>query len=84
MNQHSAHDADLVAAAVLAAICEGARRRTVAVVASAAVGALAFRAYRPSQLPKVSVAHARDEQSEAEAASDPAHLLASLRVARRG
>ena len=83
MSHHAAHDAALVAAAVQAAIRERAPRRTVAAVASAAVGALAFGADRPTPLPKANAVHTRDAQGEDVADGEPALLLASLRAARR-
>ena len=83
MSHQAAHDAALVAAAVQAAIREGAPRRTVAAVASAAVGALAFQADRPVQLPTVNEEHTRDAQGMDKDAGDPAVLLTALRAARR-
>ena len=83
MSHQAAHDAALVAAAVQAAIREGAPRRTVAAVASAAVGALAFQADRPVQLPTVNEEHTRDAQGMDKDAGGPAVLLTALRAARR-
>ena len=83
MSHQAAHDAAVVAAAVQAAIREGAPRRTVAAVASAAVGALAFQADRPVQLQTVNKEHTRDAQGMDKDACDPAVLLTALRAARR-
>ena len=83
MSHQAAHDAALVAAAVQAAIREGAPRRTVAVVASAAVGALASQADRPVQLPTVNEEHTWDAQGMNKDACGHAVLLTALRAARR-
>ena len=83
MVSNAAHGAALVAAAVQAAIREGAPRRTVAAVAAAAVGALAFTADRPSQPTQMHAAPATDAQSEAETPAEPAVWVAKLQAARR-
>jgi len=81
MSSHAAHGASLVAAAVQAAIREGAPRRTVAAVAAAAVGALASATARTTATARD--ARTQDAPSPTADANDPAQLLEKLRAVRR-
>ena len=83
MSCNAADGAALVAAAVQAAVREGAPRRTIAAVAAAVAGTCLSAAARPFKAVKEPAARAQDAPSHAEEADDPAQLLDRLRAVRR-
>ena len=74
--------AALLAAAIRAAVQAKAPRRTVQAVAAAVTGVL-LRQPTVAAVPHTDSRKQPDAPMEAEAAGDPAQLLASLRAARR-
>ena len=82
MSPNAANGASLVAAAVQAAIREGAPRRTVAAVAAAVAGTvLSAGAQVPATKPVVRTPNAQSNDDEC--SDDPALLLEKLRSVRR-
>ncbi|CAK0862539.1 unnamed protein product [Prorocentrum cordatum] len=83
MSANAADGPSLVAAAVQAAIREGAPRRTVAAVAAAVAGTVMSATARPSVPATMHKERAQDAQGKAEDSDDPVQLLEKLRAVRR-